>query len=146
MASAATQFGIVSAAISMAFGTAEAVRRVIKWHRKRLRAKKKFRDIGVATDDIPAAVEEELSIECSTWDEDSLESCWYRGGGDSSTSSFSSEVETVGNSTQASSVETSSTANNAECNIIDIDSPRTRMVEIVGMKSRIWRRRKVKTG
>lgn len=86
-----------------------------------------------------------------------MESCWYRGGGDSSTSSFSSEVETVGNSTQASSVETSSTANSAECNIIDIDSPSnqkyfmslivgTRMVEIVGMKSRIWRRRKVKTG
>jgi hypothetical protein len=30
MASAATQFGVVSAAISMAFGTAEAVRRIIK--------------------------------------------------------------------------------------------------------------------
>jgi len=71
MSGAATQFGVVSAALSMVFGTAEAVRRILKWHRKRLRERKRFRDIGVATEDIAAAVEEECGIA------DGLESCPY---------------------------------------------------------------------
>jgi len=70
MSSPAEQFGVVSAALSMTFGTAEVIRRILKWRQKRFREQKRFRDIGVATEDIPAAAVEELGVSgAESWHE-----------------------------------------------------------------------------